>query len=104
MEPAAPRTIDDRARAIRRMQSVTIGTALASLAAVGVFGAVAAVSDPGNGSTAVVTSTTSGGSGPTTTTTDSSATAAPTATPTLRPASQAATSASGGGQVTTGGS
>jgi hypothetical protein len=92
MKTAARRSPRDRDRAVARLRALTIGSSIASIVAVGGFGAVAALSYDGTTSeitTAAIGSTdtsgsTSGTSSTTTTdtssTTTTQATAAPTAT------------------------
>jgi hypothetical protein len=95
MKATPRRSPADRDRAISRLRSITVGTTIASVAAVGAFGAVAAMSYTGTSAdvtTAAVTTTTSTGAGTsnssTTTSTSTSsstslqATAAPTTTTT----------------------
>jgi hypothetical protein len=91
-----------RTRALERLRSITMGTAVVGFAGVGGFGVVAAISNPGTTTTVAVAGdgATQGGSTnqSTTTTSTTSATAnqlAPVATP--RPARRPA-------HVTTGGS
>ena len=91
MKTAVRRSPGDRDRAIARLRALTIRTTIAGIAAVGGFGALAAVSYDGS-STGITmaavtsdTSTTDAGassttSGTTTSTTTSQATAAPTTT------------------------
>ena len=101
MKTAARRTPADRDRAVARLRTMTIGTGIAGVLAVGGFGAIAAASDDGTSgavttaalvttdaatttsTTSRTTSTTSGTSTSTSTTTTSTtatqATAAPTA-------------------------
>ena len=99
MKTAARRSPADRDRAVARLRALTIGSSIASIAAVGGFGAMAALSYGGTSTditTAAVTTagsstTTDGGTSTTTgattttnstttTTTTTQATAAPTAT------------------------
>lgn len=97
MKTAARRSPIDRDRAVGRLRALTIGSSIASIAAVGGFGALAAASYDGSSTgitTAAVTtgtSTTSTGTSTTTTdtttnpstatgTTTTQATAAPTTT------------------------
>jgi len=96
MKTAARRSPADRDRAVARLRALTIGSSIASIAAVGGFGAVAALSHDGTSTdvtTAAIvstdtttattgTSSTTGGSTSTTTTpgTTTQATAAPTTT------------------------
>ena len=98
MKTSARRSPADRDRAVARLRAITIGTGLASIAAVGGFGAIAALSYDGTSTditTAAVTTgaattsvdsattgptTTTGTTTTTTTTTTVQATAAPTAT------------------------
>jgi hypothetical protein len=84
----------DRDRALGRLRTLTIGTAIAGVAAVAGFGVVAAASDSGAGTTTV----TSDGATTTTTTTPSSSstTQAATAAPvTVSGPVHATTAASG---------
>jgi hypothetical protein len=109
MNAASRTTPADRNRAVARLRTLTIGTTIAGLAAVGGFGTLAAVSYSGHsmGTTAEVETTTSTGSATTTTTSSgSSSTATPTATatPTIQPATTTITTTTGGGQVSSGGS
>ena len=97
MKTANRTTPTDRNRAVARLRSLTMGTALASLAAVGAFGTVAAVSWSGQSSTQtaeVVTATPDGNS---TTTTA-------TATPAIKAAATPATTTTSKARVTSGGS
>ena len=94
MKNSARRSPADRDRAVDRLRAITIGTSLASIAAVGGFGAIAALSHDGTSTdittaaatTGATTSADSATTGPTTTgtttttTTTVQATAAPTAT------------------------
>ena len=96
MKTAARRSPADRDRAVARLRALTIGTSIASVAAVGGFGAMAALSYGGTstdittaavtaaGSTTTTDGRTSTTTGTTTTTnsttTTTQATAAPTAT------------------------
>jgi len=100
MKTAARRTPADRDRAVARLRALTIGTSIASIAAVGGFSAIAALSYDGTTTdvttaaivstdtttattgTTSTTSTTSGSTSTTTTTgtTTTQATAAPTTT------------------------
>jgi len=89
MKTAARRSPADRDRAIARLRTLTIGTSIAGLAAVGGFGAIAAMSYDGSATdittAAVVTAddgTTDAAATTTTTisTTTVQATVAPTAT------------------------
>ena len=96
MKTAARRSPADRDRAVARLRALTIGSSIASIAAVGGFGAIAAHSYGGASTdittaavtTAGSTTTTDGGTSTTTgtttttnsTTTTTQATAAPTAT------------------------
>ena len=106
MDTSTPQRADDRARAMRRLRAMTIGTALAGAAATGGFGWLAATTHPGSSATVASverppvsttgTSTTSG-------TATATATASPTST-TTGSSSSGVSSASGGAQVSTGGS
>jgi len=93
---------------MRRLRSMTIGTALAGVAATGAFGWLAATTHPG--SSATVTSVDKaivGGSTTGTSTTSGTSTATATASPTSTTtgsSSGGVSSASGGAQVSTGGS
>ena len=94
MKTPARRTPADRDRAVARLRAITIGTSLASIAAVGGFGAMAALTYDGTSigaTTAAVvtadnatttsttgTSSTTGTTTSTTTTTTSGATSVPT--------------------------
>jgi hypothetical protein len=98
MKTATRRSPAERDRAVARLRALTIGTSIAGIAAVGGFGALAAVSYDGTstgittaaittGTSTTGTSTTSAASGSTSTTTSSTsdtttaqATAAPTTT------------------------
>jgi hypothetical protein len=84
MKTATLRSPADRDRAVARLRALTIGTSIASIAAVGGFGAMAAQSYAGASTditTAAVTTTGSTTTDSTsTTTTTTQATAAPTAT------------------------
>ena len=116
MKTAARLTVAERDRALGRLRTLTVGTTLASLTALGGFSIVAAATNPGSsgGQTAVaaesttvgtLTSDTTTSAGPTptsTTTTTTEATATPT--PSLQPAATSATTTSRSAQVTTGGS
>ena len=102
MNAAKPTTPADRNRAVARLRTLTIGTTIAGLAAVGGFGTLAAVSYSGHStgtSADVETSTTTGS-----TTTGSTTTVKATATPTIQPATTTITTTTGGGQVSSGGS
>jgi len=94
----------DRSRALGRLRALTVGTALAGMAAVGAFGTLAAASYSGHTSdpAADVGTTTTTSSSSTTNSTTAAATPTPTAT--IRPATTNATTTTGGGQVSTGGS
>ena len=95
MKNSARRSPADRGRAVDRLRAITIGTSLASIAAVGGFGAIAALSYDGTSTEITTAAATTGAAtttvesattGPTTTgtttttTTTVQATAAPTAT------------------------
>jgi hypothetical protein len=69
----------DRDRAVAKLRTLTIGSAIGGLVAFGAFGAVAAASYRGSESTAIVTAavSTSGTSSATSTTTGTSMTSAP---------------------------
>jgi hypothetical protein len=88
-----------RDRAINRMRRITLGTALASTAAVAAFGSVAAISNPGQQAATTASATDTSSSS-----TTSGATSTSESSATLQPAPTAATSTSGRGQVTTGAS
>ncbi len=95
-----------RDRAVVRMRRLTVSTALASAAAVGIFGAVAAISNPGDtaAKTAIGDSTTAGSTTAGSRTTSTTSSTMDSATTTLQPAPTAATATTGRGQVTTGAS
>ncbi len=100
MDTPTPKRSDDRARAMRRLRAMTIGTALAGVAATGGFGWLAATTHPGSTATiASVESTTV--SDHRRTSTSATATASPTTTGSSSPS---VTSSSGRAQVSTGGS
>ena len=111
MKPTKRISAAERNRAVRRLRSITVGTALAAIAASGAFAGIAAASWSGNPTADVVPADSTGTDTTTTTddttTTDTSSsttTGQPTATPTIRPAATPATTTTSGGQVTTGGS
>ena len=108
METSTPQRADDRARALRRLRAMTIGTALAGVAATGGFGWLAATTHPGSSATvASVDNATTGGSTTGTSTTSGAPTATATASPTSTTtgsSSSGVSSAPGGAQVSTGGS
>ena len=108
MNPTAPITPGDRTRAVRRLRTLTIRTALAGLAAVGGFGYLAALTFAGNktATTAVVTATPSTTPSATSNSGTSNPTSAatPTPTPTLQAATPAPTTSRSQAHVTTGGS
>ena len=99
-----PRSPGERDRAIARLRSITIGTTVISIVAVGGFGAVAALSDSDATpaiTTAALTSTSAAATSDTSATTDTiQATAAPTAASTAASATTSTASA----HATTGGS
>jgi hypothetical protein len=101
---SGPRDAANRDHAIARLRHLTIGTTIASVAAVGVFGAVAAVSFPG-GSANVTTAavpTTGTATDPATSSTSGTTGLQPTAAPTATTPPTTATSR--GAHATTGGS
>ena len=93
-----------RDRAVDRVRTLTVGTALASAAAVAVFGTVAAISHPGNQSASTAATGTTAGSTTSSTSTSSTSSSSTDSSTTLQPAPTAATTTSGRGQVTTGAS
>jgi hypothetical protein len=101
MNVTSRRSPDDRDRAVARLRAITIGTSIASVAAVGGFGIVAAQSYSGGGrdvTTAAVSTTDATAS--TSTSESLQATAAPTATA----AATTTTTTTGSAHATTGGS
>lgn len=109
----------DRDRAVAKLRTLTIGSAIGGLVAFGAFGAVAAASYRGSESTAIVAAavSTSGTSSATSTTTGTSMTGAPatddsttsaaataTATATTTTTLPTVTSTVGAAQATSGGS
>jgi hypothetical protein len=107
MKTAARLTVAERDRALRRLRTMTVGTAIASVTALGGFSSVAAVTYSGSsgGQTAVAAESTTAGTltSDTTTSTTTSTTTTATPTPSLQPAATTATT-SRNAQVTTGGS
>ena len=108
MKTATRRSPRDRDRAVARLRALTIGTSIASVAAVGAFSTVAAISydgTPTQVTTAAIvssdTSTSAGGSSSTTSgsTSTTQATAAPTSQATAAP-----TTATGTAHAATGSS
>ena len=95
MDTPTPKRSDDRARAMRRLRAMTIGTALAGVAATGGFGWLAATTHPGSTATIASVESTTG------TSTSAAATASPTTTGSSSPS---VTSSTGRAQVSTGGS
>jgi hypothetical protein len=109
MKTSTPQRADDRARAMRRLRAMTIGTALAGIAATGGFGWLAATTHPGSSAmvASVAATPAAGGSTTGTSTTSGTSTAAATASPTSTKtgsSSSGVTSSSGRAQVSTGGS
>jgi hypothetical protein len=108
MKSAAPRTPIDRTIALRRLRTLTLGTALAGVLGMVGFGSVAALTYAGKAST--TGGTVADNSSTTTTSPDTSSTA--TATPSastsggssLQAASQTPTATARPAQVTSGGS
>lgn len=89
MKNVSPLTSSGRAKAVARLRSLTIGTAIASVAGVAGFGLIAAASDPGSPTIAIADdggTSTSGATTTTTTTTGSSLQATATPTPATAPA------------------
>jgi hypothetical protein len=78
MNTPARRSPVDRDRAVARLRRITIGTSIASLAAVGGFGAIAALSDDGTSADLTTAAAVTAGGGATT---DSAAAAAEAAAP-----------------------
>jgi hypothetical protein len=73
MNSAERRSPADRDRAVTRLRTITIGTGLAGVVAVGGFGAIAALSDDGTGtSEGVITAAVTTDAGATTSTTSTS--------------------------------
>ncbi len=116
--PATQRSSADRDRAVARLRRLTIGSTIASIAAAGAFGGLAALTDRGTivdgVTTAAITidaGTTDAASDDDTGTSDTSAsdttttdTSAATTTPTTTATSPTVTSTGGAAQATTGGS
>ncbi len=97
----------DRDRSVRRIRTLTVATTIAGTAALGGFGLVAAISNPGHASTAATTAAvgTQTAAGADTASTNVASNAAPSPTPTvLQAAPQLPVGALGGGQTTSGGS
>jgi len=88
-----------RDRNLRRLRTLTVGTAVAGIAATAGLGTLAARNDAGQSAPATTSSSSTTTTTPTTTTDTTS-----TSGDSLQAAPQAATSGSGGGQVTSGGS
>ena len=84
MKTAARRSPGDRDRAVARLRALTIGSSIASIVAVGGFGAVAALSYDGTSTevttAAIVPTDTSSAAGTSNTTTDTASTTATQAT------------------------
>jgi|SRR5689334_3955738 hypothetical protein len=100
MRHTTRRSPADRDRAVARLRTLTIGSAVGGFAAVAVFGAVAAASDRGVDSTTIVTAAITANRTSATTAATTTTTAAPTATarpaPTVTSTSVAANATSGG--------
>ena len=122
MKTAARLTVVERDRALGRLRRLTVGTTIASVAALGGFSMVAAATNPGaaGGQTAVAAESTTTGTLTTDTATQAGSTTSPagtastdstattdsaaTAAPSLQPAATSAATTSRNAQVTTGGS
>jgi hypothetical protein len=96
MNATSRRAVADRDRAIARLRTLTLGTTIASIAAVGAFGAVAAVSYSGTGTDVTTAAATSGNTATATPSTGGSTGLQATPAPT--------TTTAGGGHATSGGS
>jgi hypothetical protein len=104
MKHTTRRSPADRDRAMARLRTLTIGSAVGGFAAVAAFGAVAAASDRGTDSTAIITaaitttgtSTLSTAQATTPTATAVTAPATPTQTPIVASTSGSANATSGG--------
>lgn len=104
----------ERNRAVARLRSLTVGTALAAVAASGIFGGLAAVTWSGSSSTntADLLTTTASPAPTSQTTTNETTSSSPTTTtqpsatptPTIRPTTTPVTTSTSAGQVTSGGS
>jgi hypothetical protein len=105
MKHARPLSPADRDRAVARLRTITVGTTVAAIAALGGFASIAAASYRGEATTDAVTAavTTSGQTTTATTTDQSSATSAPTTAPTVT-AAPTVTSMTGSAHASTGGS
>ncbi|HEY8871147.1 MAG TPA: hypothetical protein VIM30_17390 [Candidatus Limnocylindrales bacterium] len=107
---ARPTTTGARDRALARLRTITVGTALAGVAATGAFGSAAAMTYSGHSGGTLNVATTANSTAPTTTanptTNETTATQSTnsSSSSSLQSASKAATSTSGSGQITTGGS
>jgi hypothetical protein len=106
MKTAKRMTPADRTRAVARLRSMTIGTTLAGLAAVGAFGSVAALSYSGHvtGTSAGVGTSGLDGSSNGSRSSSNSATTSSGARYHRERSNASATTTTGGGQVSTGGS
>jgi hypothetical protein len=112
MKTATPRSPIDRDRAIARLRAITIGSSIASIAAVGGFGAVAALSYGGASTdittaavtTAGSTTTTDGGTSTTSGTTTTTGTTTTNSTTTTTQATAAPTATTGTAHAVTAGS
>jgi hypothetical protein len=100
MVTSIPQRTNDRTRAFRRLRTMTIGTALAGVAASAGFGWLAAATDAGQTTQVTVTGSASTTTGSTTTTTSGSTSSGTTSTT----SGGRVSSTSGGAQVSTGGS
>ncbi len=111
MQKATRLTAAQRNRALGRLRSFTVGTALASAAATGAFGYLAVTTNPGTQVTDTTSGTTTTADSQSTTTSDSgsgttssTATTSPVATPGLQSSTSGITTTRHRAHVTTGGS
>lgn len=107
MQKATRLTAAQRNRALGRLRSFTVGTALASAAATGAFGYLAVVTNPGTQVTDTTSTTTTADSQSTSTNNSASGavtTTNPTATPGLQSSTSGVTTTRHRAHVTTGGS
>ena len=109
MNSAARRSSADRDRAVGRLRTMTIGTGLAGVVAVGGFGAIAAASYDGtsadDGAITAAVRTTAAGTTPTTSTTSTTSTTTSTPSSTgLSPTTAPTTTTTGSAHASTGSS
>jgi hypothetical protein len=106
MTQTTRRSPADRDRAVARLRTLTIGSAVGGLVAMGAFGAVAAASNRGTESAAIVTAAISTSGTATSTGTNTIATPAPTSTSNTSTSTTTptVTSTSGSVHATSGGS